>query len=403
MAPANPRKRKSDEMEDPPRATTPTGRSAPKKMRITNSQKQALIDNLQLEITERARQLRAGYALQCADLRARIERRVNRIPISIRKMTMGELMEQHEAAKWTQATPRQSPSKQAVPVDVAVSKERPLPPLPQQETTHPSSPARPRSQPTATRSRKRQSPRIRIAADQENETAEAPDTLPIAKNNNKRGKAAPARAAPRTAKQTSVLSPRSHNSRTLPRSPVKDRAAGSTSPAKSVITRPVSPLKPASPLKTAATAATSAISASVHGMIEHAKRGTASKMTRTASKEKPTTTTTQGPMLPPPRPLPSAPSSPQRAFSQASTHSASTDASTASGRTTVVKPKRGRAAAASAAPKIAEQKSPKTAKRGVAKAANAAKTTLTRNTTTANKKVVVAEPAAGRRVLRKRT
>ena len=53
MAPANSRKRKSDEMEElgqePPRAVTPTGSPARKKMRITQSQKQALMDNLQLE------------------------------------------------------------------------------------------------------------------------------------------------------------------------------------------------------------------------------------------------------------------------------------------------------------------------------------------------------------------
>ena len=51
MAPANPRKRKSEQMEEPASpvaATTPTG-SPRKKMRITQSQKQALMDNLQLE------------------------------------------------------------------------------------------------------------------------------------------------------------------------------------------------------------------------------------------------------------------------------------------------------------------------------------------------------------------
>jgi len=49
MAPTQTRKRKSDEMEDAPQAVTPTGSPARKKMRITESQKQALIDNLQLE------------------------------------------------------------------------------------------------------------------------------------------------------------------------------------------------------------------------------------------------------------------------------------------------------------------------------------------------------------------
>ncbi|KAI9676533.1 MAG: hypothetical protein M1817_000692 [Caeruleum heppii] len=61
-------------------------------MAITCAQKQALIDNLQLEITERARKLRAQYALQAQGVRTRIEIRVNRIPMAMRKMKMGELL-----------------------------------------------------------------------------------------------------------------------------------------------------------------------------------------------------------------------------------------------------------------------------------------------------------------------
>ncbi len=52
MAPQQSRKRKSDTMEevrDVPTATTPTGSPARKRMKISQSQKQALIDNLQLE------------------------------------------------------------------------------------------------------------------------------------------------------------------------------------------------------------------------------------------------------------------------------------------------------------------------------------------------------------------
>src|ERR1700761_313802 len=120
-------------------------------------------------------------------------------------------------------------------------------------------------------------------------------------------------------------------------------------------TNAISPIRSTSPLKSAATSATSAISASVHGMIEHAKRGgtaTAAKLTRTASKEKKEAAlAAKGQMLPPPRPntAVAAQSSPQRAFSQASTHSNNTDISTASSGTTVVKPKRG--VRAGAAPK----------------------------------------------------
>lgn len=413
----------------PAGATTPTGSPAPKRMRITQQQKQALMDNLQLEseasllgmtsssanissVTERARQLRAGYALQCADLRARIERRVNRIPLSIRKMTMGELTRQHEAPSATKQSARVSPAKQKIMVEVPAPK--PLPPLPhEQAATKQLSPARPQQQAAPTRGKKRLSSEIQIASDKENE--KEPDALPVMKNTKRAKTTTAAQTATRTnsrmAKQapSSVLSPRSHNSRTLPRSPIKD-GYFPASPAKTTIGRPttaLSPIRPASPLKSAATAATSAISASVHGMIEHAKRGgtaTAAKFGRTASKEK-KELATKGQMLPPPKP--NAPPSPQRAFSQASTHSASTDVSTTSSGTTVVKPKRGAgrpAAAAKPAPKAAEKKAGTT----VAKTTTtAAKTALKKNANAANsantsKKVVVAEPAAGRRVLRKR-
>ncbi|KIW22598.1 uncharacterized protein PV07_10881 [Cladophialophora immunda] len=422
MAPAISRKRKSDEIDESAvGAVTPSGSPARKKLRITQQQKQALMDNLQLEITERARQLRAGYALQCADLRARIERRVNRIPLSIRKTTMRELMQQHESSKTKPNQPRASPPKQTISVEVPAPK--PLPPLPRESgSTKLPSPMRSHPQAPATRGgKKRMSPQIHIALDKvsEHDPSEGPpDTLPVSKNT-KRGKAtAPTRpisraAATKQTTQTSVLSPRSHNSRTLPRSPIKEPFLPA-SPAKNMLARPtttaMSPIRPASPLKSAATAATSAISASVHGMIEQAKRGgtaTAAKLTRTASKEKKEAVAiARAQMLPPPKP--SAPPSPQRAFSQASTHSISTDVSAASSGTTVVKPKRGgRAAAATATAKAAATDKKKG---GMARAASAAKTALKRNatttgtgaTTTTSKRVVVAEPAAGRRVLRKR-
>ena len=46
-------------------------------------------------VTERARKLRAQYALQAQSLRTRIELRVNRIPKSLRKANMGELLERY--------------------------------------------------------------------------------------------------------------------------------------------------------------------------------------------------------------------------------------------------------------------------------------------------------------------
>lgn len=50
-------------------------------------------------VTERARKLRAQYALQSQSLRTRIELRVNRIPTSLRKANMGELFAKYQERK----------------------------------------------------------------------------------------------------------------------------------------------------------------------------------------------------------------------------------------------------------------------------------------------------------------
>ncbi|KAI6780173.1 Nbl1 / Borealin N terminal [Emericellopsis cladophorae] len=95
MAQGRPPKRASDNAALSPRATTPAQQRSPikqRKMGISAHHKQALIDNLQLEITERARRLRAQYSLQAQGLRSRIEIRVNRIPMALRKMRMEDLV-----------------------------------------------------------------------------------------------------------------------------------------------------------------------------------------------------------------------------------------------------------------------------------------------------------------------
>lgn len=127
----------SDDAIPPPPAiqTTPpeeahTPEQSPRKQAIgiTQAQKQALIDNLQLEsmktpfndltpvaanrvctVTERARRLRAQYAQQAQELRSRLERRVTRIPNALRKRKIQDLLDEHAE----QAEPKPSP---AVPV-----------------------------------------------------------------------------------------------------------------------------------------------------------------------------------------------------------------------------------------------------------------------------------------------
>ncbi|KAJ5371577.1 hypothetical protein N7517_003583 [Penicillium concentricum] len=217
-------KRKSDAMD-----VTPTG-SPTKKMRLTQHQKQALMDNLQLEITERARKLRAQYALQANDLRARIERRVNRIPVSLRKANIGELLEKHNAATNKQQVA--SPSRKYSPIKVSRNI------------------ASISVDPETTRDgRARRGSHDGHFSDKENAPA---GREPELKNPKRRVKPAGTGGASRVASQevrgneNRILSPKSNNSRTYPHSPFR------TSPEKgqpSYLARPTSPLKPSSPLR----------------------------------------------------------------------------------------------------------------------------------------------------------
>ena len=321
--------------------------------------------------------------------------------MGLRKANMGELVMKYAEAKASQlknaapeATAECIPTTHAT-ANVPTSKRRPLPAVPQTTSSKPSSPVRPAA-PASRAAKGLSNGPVPIASDKENDdnAPQSIDAVPSLKNPKRaKGGGPTSRAASRTAKPTSVLSPRSHNSRTLPRSPVKEY----TSPAKphSYITRPMSPLKPASPLKAAASVATSAISASLHGMVEHAKRGagaTARGLTRTESKEKTTTSKTAKSMAPPPRPVPQPHQQHEstRTISAASSHSNSSNATALSTSTTVVK--KGGKAPATMSQTTTEKKG-----------ALAAKAVMKKTTTaTAAKRVVVAEPAAGRRVLRKR-
>ncbi|RDW74554.1 uncharacterized protein DSM5745_07216 [Aspergillus mulundensis] len=237
-------KRKSHEMADAyPSAedATPTNASPRKRMRITRSQKQALMDNLQLELTERARKLRAQYALQAQDLRARIERRVNRIPVALRKANMGELLEKHHAALRAQLE-NPSPRKYRSPAKGS------------RNFTAISASGRKKAatvSPSPRRVRKQHSP-AGIYSDKENAPASG-EQLDVLKNPKRRVKPAAGAGTSRVVSQEvrgadyRILSPKSSNSRTYPQSPLlrsPEKAQPST-----YLSRPMSPLKPSSPLK----------------------------------------------------------------------------------------------------------------------------------------------------------
>ncbi|KAL2817433.1 hypothetical protein BDW59DRAFT_152628 [Aspergillus cavernicola] len=233
-------KRKSSDMDAYP-DVTPTNSPPRKRMRITRSQKQALMDNLQLEITERARKLRAQYALQAQDLRARIERRVNRIPVALRKANMGELLEKHNVSlRQRENSPRKyrSPAKGSRNFTAMSASGR------KKAATASPSPRRARKHSPAG-----------IYSDKENAPASG-EQLDVLKNPKRRTKPAGAAGTSRVVSQEvrgadyRILSPKSSNSRTYPQSPL--RASPEKPPTSSYLSRPMSPLKPSSPLKSAA-------------------------------------------------------------------------------------------------------------------------------------------------------
>ncbi|KAJ5581253.1 hypothetical protein N7450_007554 [Penicillium hetheringtonii] len=178
-------------------------------------------------VTERARKLRSQYALQANDLRARIERRVNRIPVSLRKANMGDLYEKYNAQNSTTSPLRKpSPAKSRVATNISVG---------------PASPAG--------RARRTSNEGF---SDKENAPATGePEGLknPKRRNNTKAtGGASRVVSQEVRSNDQRILSPKSLNSRTYPQSPFR------TSPEKgqpSYLSRPTSPLKPSSPLRAA--------------------------------------------------------------------------------------------------------------------------------------------------------
>ncbi|KAJ5547366.1 hypothetical protein N7494_004951 [Penicillium frequentans] len=358
-------KRKSPEFLSAPDAT-PTGRPV-KKLRLTQSQKQALIDNLQLEITERARKLRSQYALQAHDLRSRIERRVNRIPISLRKANMGELLDKHNAAlaQAQSASPprRVSPTKAQRTIPTIGSIDQAL-------------------SPAGTRTRRPS--HDGHYSDKENG---GPEGL---QNPKRRGKAPAVGGTSRVVSQEvrgndhRILSPKSLNSRTYPQSPFR------ASPEKgqpSYLSRPTSPLKPSSPLRVAPSSTTRPRGATVSTVKDSWNQPSqARKTARAATGPK---TTARSPL---PRPA-TRQGERKNSFS-----------SNASSGTTVTKPTRtgtgarkataGTASTAAKKPTARAQTASLAVKKTAASAASVRKTTAPASTTEAS--------ARGTRALRKR-
>ncbi|KAI0489529.1 Borealin N terminal-domain-containing protein [Xylaria cf. heliscus] len=278
MAPVRPRKRKSEASPSTSPQRSPIKR---RKLGVTLAQKQALIDNLQLEITERARRLRAQYNIQAQQLRSRVEMRVNRIPATLRKLKMRELPTKSHRPQ----PPRPAPRSQYVPKP---------PPVPAKDGTSPKPiPRKPLPAASPARGYKRLSNEI-SGADKENQ-----GDIDNPKKRLRTGAIQP--KVPITAAQ--VLSPTSSNTRVLPR----DRPA---SPTKPMINRPASPVKAstakassnilssiverAKATRPAAAAARKTTTSSTASSNTGTTATTATGRTRKAAAPPPSTTTTRG-------------------------------------------------------------------------------------------------------------
>ncbi|MBE7182485.1 MAG: hypothetical protein INR71_14985, partial [Terriglobus roseus] len=229
-------------------------------------------------VTERARKLRAQYALHAQGLRSRLEMRINRIPQSLRSTNVVELVDKYaESLELPKAAPA-----------VALKANAPM--------AKPTTTVRQVHQPAAnapkSRGVKRPSNEISIASDKEN--LDMDENLALPKKRTKTtasaqpSAAAAARGVSRKVHPSQVLSPKSHNSRTLTRSPIKGQPSSSSvisSPAKSQIARPTSPLKPGpGPSVSTATAALAAMVESKGGSrAANSRPNTASSNASTAT------------------------------------------------------------------------------------------------------------------------
>ncbi|PGH13073.1 hypothetical protein AJ79_03910 [Helicocarpus griseus UAMH5409] len=364
-------------------AQTPDGSPSSKRPKITQRQKQALIDNLQLEITERARKLRAHYALQAQDLRGRIERRVNRIPMALRKANMGELLAKHSESNKADAAAKK-------PATNSKSSKAPA----ASSTTGNSTRNNAASTTSRTRGAKRTSDEI-LASDKENAPFQDPVDVPLS-NPKKRGANNAPASHPRVLSQfaeTNVLSPKSSNSRTFPQSPLRNITGKSQQQQQQRGNGgcPSSPLKHASPIKstggglagmvenakTRATrgAATAARKASPSSDVTGARRRTTAKST--------TSTTSKG----------APPSRPTTRQKNTRRNSGDSTISNISSGTTIVKTARGTTGQTPA------NKRPPVPRGQAATATSAAKKTTT---VAARKAQSADQTATGKRVLRKR-
>ena len=259
---------------------------------IRESQHDSNIDPL--SVTERARKLRAQYALQAQSLRTRIELRINRIPASLRKANLGELLEKYTkiADQEQQSAAREDKAIEAAPSSVV--------PEPIAASEDAGSAERSGMRGTkrtrqvfmcdlALRSILMSRSDVMELADKEN-YAQSVEAIPNPKKRSKMTTAAKSRQA---TNPSTVLSPKSANSRTLPQSPIRPELKSAQ---KLYFTHPTSPLKSASPIKLAspAKAAVAAATANLASMVNEKSKPGRPKRAAGRKGSNPTTTKAAG-------------------------------------------------------------------------------------------------------------
>ncbi|KAF2831580.1 hypothetical protein CC86DRAFT_366919 [Ophiobolus disseminans] len=189
---------------------------------LTAEAKSAMIANLELEMNARIEKLRAACEAQCASLRSRLERRVNRVPATKRHLPLASLL----APAATVTISKPAPTK-------AATAKKPSPPMVTANPTARKTRPPPASKPAATVA---VAPRLRTAKRSAKRTSDElssedkENSLAVPK---KRVRTAPQKPAPvatskapaaRTTRATSrqkpapaqILSPKNNNARQKP-------------------------------------------------------------------------------------------------------------------------------------------------------------------------------------------
>ena len=215
-----------------------------------------------MEVTERARKLRAQYALQAQSLRTRIELRVNRIPTALRRANMGEVFAKHEEMPQHEQNQNNADARRIRDPQLFESKPKSIQNFPPSiSEPAPKAKGEKRDRYALVTSLTRST--LTYCSDSmesggKDQITIHEDPIPNPKKRTKVTRNPNSRRAPIP---STVLSPKSANSRTHPQSPVQP-ALGS--PQKPINLRPASPLKTtSSPTK----ASTEAVATAIASMI----------------------------------------------------------------------------------------------------------------------------------------